>query len=203
MKTVCTKKKVYLKLIRAYFVIVYQQNKHKPFFKLLEWIYWKEVDSFYKDMGWSAWMLFPPSFYHYHTPEEIEQITKETKERVQKTIDSLSMKIFLDDTKLCPLGWVGVKTYKDFVDVVSRNARDIDTISLDYELNFTDKKHTGLDACNYLLQNPVNCKQIIIHSTHPKAKEMIDVLKGHYHTVMEKYDMLAVMKEYDEQKRKP
>lgn len=80
---------IYKKLIRAYCVIIYQQNRENPFIKLIEYIYWKQVDSFHRDMGWSGWELFPPSFYHSHTDEEIEQITKETKERIQKLIDSL------------------------------------------------------------------------------------------------------------------
>ena len=109
------------------------------------------------------------------------------------------MKIFLDDTKLCPIGWQLVKTYNEFISIVLDNKDSIEEISLDYELKMTDKEHTGLDACNFLIENPVNCKQIIIHSTHPKAEQMIDILKGKYNVILEEYDMFKIMEQYKNQ----
>ena len=57
--------------------------------KGLEWLYWKEMDSWYRVMGLNGWMLFPPSFYHYHTEEEGTLIEEAAKERIQKMIDEL------------------------------------------------------------------------------------------------------------------
>lgn len=37
----------------------------------------------------SSWELFPPSFYKTHTEEEIEQATREAKERIRKLLDEL------------------------------------------------------------------------------------------------------------------
>lgn len=36
-----------------------------------------------------SWELFPPSFYKTHTKEEIEQATREAKERIRKLLDEL------------------------------------------------------------------------------------------------------------------
>lgn len=38
-------------------------------------------------MGGRCWGLFPPSFYYTHTEEEIEKITNETIEELEKMIN--------------------------------------------------------------------------------------------------------------------
>lgn len=111
------------------------------------------------------------------------------------------MKIFLDDTKLCPKGWLWVKTIDDFKEAVQKNVDNLEAISLDYELEVTDKGRTGLDACRFLIANDINCRQIIIHSIHPKADQMREMLlENMKNTVieMEEYDIHKVMREYDD-----
>lgn len=110
------------------------------------------------------------------------------------------MKIFLDDTKLCPVGWKWVKTIDAFKNAIRENADDLEAISLDYELEVTDKGRTGLDACRYLIENKVCCPKIIIHSTHPQAKRMRELLEEHMkgtEIIMEEYSIFEVMKDYD------
>lgn len=55
----------------------------------VEWLYWEEMDSWYRSKGLNGWMLFPPSFYHYHTEEEGTLIEEAAKEHIQKMIDEL------------------------------------------------------------------------------------------------------------------
>lgn len=113
------------------------------------------------------------------------------------------MKIFLDDTKLCPLGWTWVKTIDDFKETVRKNRDDLEAISLDYELEVTDKGRTGLDACRYLIENNIRCPKIVIHSTHPHARKMRELLEEHMDSTVvtiEEYDIFQVMKEYDQKK---
>lgn len=57
----------------------------KVMFKIRLW----EMDRWWEYTGGSSWQLFPPSFYYIHTEEEIEQITKETVQRITKMIDDL------------------------------------------------------------------------------------------------------------------
>ena len=104
------------------------------------------------------------------------------------------MNIFLDDSKLCPSGWTGIKTYVEFIDVISKNKDQIKNISLDFDLSATDKDHNGLDICNFMLQNNIQCEKIIIHSTHPKADLMYDMLSKKYNVVMEEYNAIEIMK---------
>ena len=111
------------------------------------------------------------------------------------------MKIFLDDTKLCPKGWLWVKTIEEFKEAVEKNVENLELISLDYELDFTDKGRTGLDACRYLITSDIYCPKIVIHSIHPKADQMRELLfENMKNTIvlMEEYNIHKVMREYDD-----
>ena len=111
------------------------------------------------------------------------------------------MKIFLDDTKLCPKGWLWVKTIEEFKEAVEKNVDNLEAISLDYELEMTDKGKTGLDACRYLITSDIYCPKIIIHSTHPKADQMKEILLANKKNTiieMEEYNIQKVMREYDD-----
>ena len=111
------------------------------------------------------------------------------------------MKIFLDDTKLCPKGWLWVKTIEEFKEAVEKNVDNLEEISLDYELGVTDKGRTGIDACRYLIENNIFCSKIVIHSTHPKADQMKEILLANKKNTiieMEEYNIQKVMREYDD-----
>lgn len=157
----------------------------------------------------SSWELFLPSFYRTHTEEEIKEATEAAVARIRVMLDELEMlekqmKIFLDDTKLCPLGWTWVKTIDDFKSIIQENADNLEVISLDYELEVTDKGRTGLDACRYLIGNDIRCPKIVIHSTHPHARKMRELLEEHMKSteiIMEEYSIFEVMKEYDNSRK--
>ena len=103
------------------------------------------------------------------------------------------MKIFLDDVRLCPKGYEGVKTVEEFERLVLANRERIEGVSLDYDLSSSGSARTGLSACDFLV--------IRIHSDHPSAVKMYDFLTEKMQgsdVVMEKYNILQVMKEFDE-----
>lgn len=61
----------------------------KPIKKIIFWIKLKQMDDLWYLMGGSCFGLFPPSFYYMHTEEEIERITAENLERIDKLINQL------------------------------------------------------------------------------------------------------------------
>ena len=65
----------------------------KAIFKLLKnaWISIRYLpdDLLWWETGGSCFGLFPPSFYHKHTPEEVEQIKAETLKQIREAIDKL------------------------------------------------------------------------------------------------------------------
>lgn len=111
------------------------------------------------------------------------------------------MKIFLDDVRLCPKGYEGVKTVEDFERLVLANRERIEEISLDYDLSSSGSARTGLAACDFLVKQNIHCPLIKIHSDHPSAVKMYNFLAENMQgsdVVMEKYNILQVMKEFDE-----
>lgn len=111
------------------------------------------------------------------------------------------MKIFLDDVRLCPKGYEGVKTVEEFEKIVLANREQIEEISLDYDLSSSGSARTGLSACDFLVKEKIVCPVIRIHSDHPCAVKMYDFLTANMKgsdVVMEKYNILQVMKEFDE-----
>lgn len=73
------------------------------------------------------------------------------------------MKIFLDDVRLCPKGYEGVKTVEDFERLVLANRERIEEISLDYDLSSSGSARTGLAACDFLVKQNIHCPLIKIH----------------------------------------
>ena len=109
------------------------------------------------------------------------------------------MKIFLDDVRLCPKGYEGVKTVEDFERLVLANRERIEEISLDYDLASSGSARTGLAACDFLVKQNIHCPLIKIHSDHPSAVKMYDFLTENMKNsdvVMEKYNILQIMKEF-------
>ena len=115
------------------------------------------------------------------------------------------MNVFLDDQLGCPedfpdgkwrarlepgslcddnpmLEWEVVRTVEDCITLLELGGVEI--LSLDYDLSWTDKEHTGRDVLRWLykevteeLNVDVVPKRIHIHSGHPKGayKMMVDV----------------------------
>lgn len=111
------------------------------------------------------------------------------------------MKIFLDDSRLCPKGYEGAKTVEEFEKLVLANRESIEEVSLDYDLSSSGGVRTGLAACDFLIKEKTVCPVIKIHSDHPSAVKMYDFLTENMKSsdvVMEKYNILKVMKEFDD-----
>lgn len=109
------------------------------------------------------------------------------------------MKIFLDDVCLCPCGWKQAKTYKEFIDLIEKNKNNIELVSLDYDLSFSDKNLNGIDVCEFLIENNIKCNKIIIHSTHPKIDLMYKMLSKKYENIIIKeYNFYEVENSYSQ-----
>ena len=111
------------------------------------------------------------------------------------------MKIFLDDVRLCPKGYEGAKTVEEFEKLVLANRESIEEVSLDYDLASSGSARTGLAACDFLVKQNIHCPLIKIHSDHPSAVKMYNFLTENMQgsdVVMEKYNILQVMKGFDE-----
>lgn len=80
------------------------------------------------------------------------------------------MNIFLDDVRPCPDGYLVARDYNDFVRLVSDNKDNIDTVSLDYDL---DSVRTGFDAAKFLVENKIMPKKICIHSNSTSGVKLI------------------------------
>ena len=98
------------------------------------------------------------------------------------------MKIFLDDIVVPQpnfdsfgpdLSWHLVTTYDECIELLkNRHHPDgkVECISLDYDLSHTDGHHSGMDVLNYLSDEVLHgfiVPEILIHSMHPKAVEMM------------------------------
>ena len=111
------------------------------------------------------------------------------------------MKIFLDDVRLCPKGYEGVKTVEDFEKLVLANRERIEEVSLDDERASSGSARTGLAACDFLVKQNIHCPLIKIHSDHPSAVKMYNFLTENMQgsdVVMEKYNIFQVLKGFDE-----
>lgn len=111
------------------------------------------------------------------------------------------MKIFLDDVRLCPKGYEGAKTVEEFEKLVLANRESIEEVSLDYDLASSGSARTGLAACDFLVKQNIHCPLIKIHSDHPSAVKMYNFLTENMQgsdVVMEKYNILQVLKGFDE-----
>lgn len=82
------------------------------------------------------------------------------------------MKLFLDDLRNVPNGYIVARTYEECVSLLENNK--IETISLDHDLG---TKKTGYDVCLWLIEHKIYPKEILIHSANPVGqKNMIQLL---------------------------
>ena len=86
------------------------------------------------------------------------------------------MKVFLDDCRTIPRGYVGARSYNDFVQILSKNRGKITDLSLDYNL---EELKNGYFACKWIVDNKFfeGLETIIVHSDNPSGqKQMIEFL---------------------------
>ena len=71
------------------------------------------------------------------------------------------MKLFLDDIRREPAGYVLVRSFEDCI--FELGTKDYDTVSLDYALG---ERFTGLDVLKWMVRNQKFPKNLNIQSTH-------------------------------------
>lgn len=98
------------------------------------------------------------------------------------------MKIFLDDIR-DPVddSWTIVRSYKDFVHLVSTTPHIITEISFDHDLGMTDDTtvaQSGMDAAKFFVEYSMDnpkigsmLEKVIVHSSNPAGAENI---KGYF-----------------------
>lgn len=94
-------------------------------------------------------------------------------------------KLYLDDFRLVPNGFVLVKNYKAFTDFIQQNGLP-DFISFDHDLG---EEKSGYDCAKWLvefcLDNNMSLPEFAVHSQNPVGKENIESLLGNFKKVKE------------------
>ena len=88
------------------------------------------------------------------------------------------VKIYLDDKRKTPIGWVGVKTPKQAIDMLKKH--DVDEISLDHDLGDDKKIGTGNDVLLWIekqvfTNDKFKCPKIKIHTANPSARKKMEL----------------------------
>ncbi len=85
------------------------------------------------------------------------------------------IRIFLDDCRPCPDGYILAKNYIEMIKLLEENKGQIEGISLDHDLG-EDK--SGYDVCKWMVENDNYPEKFItIHSSNPiGVKNMMQLL---------------------------
>ncbi len=108
------------------------------------------------------------------------------------------VKLYLDDVRPIPVGYYGVRSYKEFVEYIENNGVP-NHISFDHDLGWdlvTGEKilslgtPTGYDCAKYLVDNNLPMPDTWeVHSMNPVGKENIEfLLKSYKRHLKEKND---------------
>ena len=95
------------------------------------------------------------------------------------------MKIWVDDVRPAPSGWLRARSYDDAVELIDRYSKDITEISLDHDLcaahndgDFSDRR-TGYDVLEALLEAGLR-PAITFHTMNPAGlQRMMDLLDAY------------------------
>ena len=86
------------------------------------------------------------------------------------------MKLFLDDIRREPEGYVLVRSFEDCI--FELGTKVYDTVSLDYALG---ERFTGLDVLKWMVRNKKFPQKLNIHSTHAYGRaEMACYIRMHF-----------------------
>ena len=90
----------------------------------------------------------------------------------------MTAKLFLDDIRLCPDGYILVRNYDDCITLLENGI--FEEVSLDYSLGYGQK--TGYDVLVWLDKHREHLpKKINIHSTYPfGVHQMSNYIKAHF-----------------------
>jgi hypothetical protein len=87
-------------------------------------------------------------------------------------MDSMGIKVYLDDLRPCPDGWVYVQTAWDAIKLLKNN--DVDEISLDHDLGPHEKVGCGYNVACFIEEQAVAGKKppiTHIHSSNPVGRK--------------------------------
>ena len=93
-----------------------------------------------------------------------------------------SIKVYLDDERPTPKGWIGVKTPSEVIKLLK--TKNVTHVSLDHDLGDDKNIGTGYDVLNWIEEQVFTnknfeCPLITIHTANPSAmKKMILALKS-------------------------
>lgn len=87
------------------------------------------------------------------------------------------MKVFLDDWRTVPPGWTHADTVEKCVELLK--TRRVVEISLDWDLEWTDEEHSGMDVVRFLEAHPhLLPERFAVHTSCPDAaREMLSRLR--------------------------
>lgn len=92
-------------------------------------------------------------------------------------------KLFLDDLRIVPNGFLSVKSYFEFTEFILQN-RLPDFISFDHDLG---EEKTGYDCAkwlvNFCMDNNLQLPEFSVHSQNPVGKENIQLLLENFNKV--------------------
>lgn len=93
---------------------------------------------------------------------------------------SVQKKLYLDDIRPIPFGFVGVRSYSEFVTFIEQNGLP-DFISFDHDLG---EEKSGYDCAKMLVEYCMNTEQPLpdfaVHSQNPVGKQNIESLLGNF-----------------------
>jgi len=87
------------------------------------------------------------------------------------------MKIFLDDMREAPEGWIRINTGESLIAILQSHKEEVEALSLDHDLG--EGKKTGYDVLKWLeaqvfLYGFKPPKKIIIHSDNPVGRKNME-----------------------------
>lgn len=93
------------------------------------------------------------------------------------------LKLYLDDLRPIPEGFVGVRSYSEFVIFITQNGLP-DYISFDHDLGLQE---SGFDCAkwlvNYCLDNVKPIPKFVVHSQNPVGKQNIESLLNNFNKI--------------------
>lgn len=114
----------------------------------------------------------------------------------------MKVKLWLDDIRPAPVGYIWVKDYDESVralDQIKKRGDEFFVFQMDHDLkieqymdqhaqNYTSKN--GFHVAQYMVEHQIIPEIVIIHSfNHPGTQNMFNLLSKYTQTVIRKYDV--------------
>ena len=89
-----------------------------------------------------------------------------------------SIKVYLDDERQEPNGWIRVKTPSEVIKLLKK--KDVSHLSLDHDLGDDKNIGTGYDVLNWIEEQVFTnknfkCPEITIHTANPSARRKMEL----------------------------